>query len=261
MKFNCNYSLLIRGTEKWAFLNTNNIKKQASTTFLNKEWEVGTTCLEPFPAWIWYELSLGMEWWRCVYGASRNASASVWSPPRGRKNFKLANVWQPWHVRQDFPRVLAYWSANTFLSLLVILCLWCTFSCKSRWSHTCASSHRLVHKSLYQPSLCHLFNASASWTLTNQLSWLPLPLNPCISLSLVTSFSTWSGWWSASSESIHQGGFPLPTVLRYPELGCSADLFHFHLIPTYQANPPGVKLRWLLFHKPIIGEPLPPMTP
>lgn len=62
-----------------------------------------------------------------VYGSFRNASANVLSLLRGRKNFKMVNVWQAWHTRQDFPRIFGILTSKHLLHLvgylLFLLCL------------------------------------------------------------------------------------------------------------------------------------------
>lgn len=53
-----------------------------------------------------------------VCGASRNASANVLCPPRGRENCKMTNVWQTWHTRQGFPRVFGILTCKCLLQLV-----------------------------------------------------------------------------------------------------------------------------------------------
>lgn len=104
-----------------------------------------------------------------MYDAPRNASASVLSPPSRRKNFKMANA----DSLGMLGRISKGFHIQYLLHLLVIFSLWCAFSAEVDDLTLCAYSRRSTHIS-FLVFLTLLFQSYPFWTLTNQLSHLPL---------------------------------------------------------------------------------------
>lgn len=156
-----------------------------------------------------------------------------------------------------FQGFLASWFANTSSSLLALSCFWRTFWCRNGRSHTSCLFMKAHEGSI--PTLpwanTSILILPGFWLISSAICYCPRVHVNLYAGSLC--------FLHKEDDEVHHlnlfiwGIPPMAVLLRHPEMCCSAEASHGHLVPSYQPNSPWTKFQLFLLNKLVMGHPSP----